>query len=448
MLLKRKEILLVLFFTLIIATLTYVAALYGDFAIYYYLIIPLIIFLVRLRKQFIIILYLIILPTSGIIPSTENILGAIGLDEIINIIAIFTFFSYYFKKIKLNINQKNVKSFLILLIILAILENIKNAYFNIYGGSFFLVFKRFLFITVKFLPLFFIIQFIYNSKIRQYVILGIYISGLIIVVSQIFNEHLLSLNFSTIDDSEFSGFANSSIDKINRFSGFYNGDPNSSGTYLLMLIAFILTQIKKFSQHRKYLYALVLLYISGILITASRTVITSFVFVLLMFTYYNKSRKISFQLYLLFAILCVFGFDFLSNQLSRFHNANLQADTSIKDNRIMKWAAYIKFMIDSPIYFITGSQEEINVRSAHNVYVQMLYNIGIIPLLFFLKKITSSFKLLLKQNKESIYFIVPFFFITIFVGELSEVPIFLILFILITSETKKQNINSNIKIHT
>lgn len=410
--------------------------------------IPLIIFLVSLKKEFIIVLYLIILPTSGIIPTEDNILEAIGLDEIINIITITIFVSYYFRKINLNIYQKNAKSFLILLISIIVLKNINNAFFNIYGGNFFLAFKRFIFIFIKFLPLFFIIQHIRNSKIRQYVILGLYISGFIIVATQLFNEHLQSLNFITIDDSEFAGLANSSIEKVNRFSGFYNGDPNSTGTFLLMLIGFILTQIKKFSQHRKFLFALVLLYIFGILITASRTVVTSFVLVLLIFFYYNKSSKISVQIYLLLTIACLFGIDFITNQLSRFHNAALQTDTSVADNRMMKWVAYINFMIDSPSYLITGSQEEIKIRSAHNVYVQMLYNVGIIPLLFFLKKITSSFKLLLKQNKESIYFIVPFFFITIFVGELTEVPIFLILFILITSETKKQNINSNIKIHT
>lgn len=438
MFLKRKEILRVLFFTLIIATLTYFFALSGNFSIYYLIMIPLIIFLVSLKKEFIIVLYLIILPTAGIIPTEENILEAIGLDEVISIISITIFVSYNFRKINLNIYQKNVKSLLILMITISLLYNFKNAYYNIYDGNLFIAFKRLIFITIKYLPVIFIIHYIRSFKIRQYVILGLFISGFIIVATQLFNEHLQALNFLTVDDSEFAGLANSSIEKVNRFSGFYNGDPNSTGTFLLMLIGFILTQIKKFSQHRKFLFAIVLLYIFGILMTASRTVVISFVLVLLIFFYYNKSSKISFQIYLLLATACLLGIDFITNQLSRFHNAALQADTSVDDNRMMKWVSYIKFMIDSPIYLITGSQEEIKIRSAHNVYVQMLYNIGIIPVVLFLQKITSSFKLLLKHNKESIYFIIPFFLITMFVGELTEVPIFLILFILITTEPKRK----------
>ena len=74
----------------------------------------------------------------------------------------------------------------------------------------------------------------------------------------------------------------------------------------------------------------------------------------------------------------------------------------------MKWVSYMKFMFDSPLYLITGSQEEIAIRSAHNVYVQMLFNVGLIPVVFFSKKIISLFKLSLKHNKESIYFIIPF----------------------------------------
>ena len=133
MLLKRKEIFKILFFTLLIVTLTYFSALSGNFSIYYFIMIPLIIFLVSLKKEFIIVLYLIILPTSGIIPTEDNILEAIGLDEIINIITITIFVSYYFRKINLNIYQKNAKSFLILLISIIVLKNINNAFFNIYG---------------------------------------------------------------------------------------------------------------------------------------------------------------------------------------------------------------------------------------------------------------------------------------------------------------------------
>ena len=439
MFLKRKEILTVLFITLLLMALTYVFALLENFSLYYYIITPLIIFLISFKKEYIIILYLILLPTAGIIPSQENILEAFGLDEIINLIAIAYFVSFKRVKIKLNNKQKNVKSLLILVIIIILLYNFKNAYFNIYDGSFFLAFKRFIFITINYLPLFLIIQHISNFKIRQYVILGLYISSGIIVFSQLFNEYLLALNFVTFNDSEIAGLA-ANIDKVSRFSGFYNGDPNSSGIFLLMIIGFIFTQIEKFSQQRKILYALVLFFCMGILLTASRTVFVSFAVILLFFIYNNRASKFSIQLYFLFFLGIIFSLDFILNQLSRFHDAHLQTSTEVDGNRIMKWVYYIKFMMASPSYFITGSQEVINIRSAHNVYVQMLFNVGIFPLILFIVKLIKSFTLLIKHNKRAIYFILPFFCITMFVGELKEVPIYILLFILIISEPKSKKI--------
>jgi hypothetical protein len=444
MLLKRKEILSILFFTSIICLITYVFALTGNLNYYYYIILPVILYLFSINKEFVIVLYLLLLPTAGIIPSEENILEAFGLDEFINIITIGYFINSKFFSNKINKIQQSAKSLVIFMILIVFFVNLKNAFFGIYDGEYFLAFKRVIFIIIKYLPLFFIIKYINKFKIRQYVILGIYISGVLIVLSQFFNEHLLLINFVTFDDSEFAGLA-ARVEKINRFSGFYNGDPNSAGIFLLMVIGYLFIQIEK--QKKKVLLLLVLLFSGGILLTASRTVIVSFVVIALIFSYYNKSSKISFQIYLLFAIAGLFAFDFIANQLSRFHNAHLQTSTKVDGNRIMKWVYYLNFMLESPEYFITGAQEEINNRSAHNVYVQMLFNVGIFPVIIFITKLIKSFTLIIKHNKKSIYFVIPFFSITMYVGELKEVPIYILLFMLVMSESTKQNISSNKQIN-
>jgi hypothetical protein len=438
MLLKRKEIFTVIFFMLLLSVLTYVFCLNGQFTAYYIVILPVILFLVSLNKEFIIVLYLVLLPTAGIISSEENILEAFGLDEFINIIAIGYFLSSKQAKNKLNLVQNNARGFVILMIIIVCLTNFKNAFFDIYGGEFFLVLKRGLFLTIKYLPLLYIIRRIKHFRIKQHAILGMYIGAVIIVISQIFNESLFALNLVTFDDSEFAGLA-ANIEKVNRFSGFYNGDPNSAGIFLLMIIGFIFIEIEKFKNLRKYLYPLVLFLCYGILMTASRTVIVAFALVTLIFAYNNRVNKLSIQIYFLYFLGVIFAFDFVANQLSRFHNAHLQTSADVDGNRIMKWVYYINFMIESPIYLITGSQEEINNRAAHNVYIQMLYNVGLLPVIIFIAKTKNSIKLLYSKNKKAIYFIIPFISITMYVGELKEVPIYILLFTLTLFDNYEKN---------
>ena len=84
-------------------------------------------------------------------------------------------------------------------------------------------------------------------------------------------------------------------------------------------------------------------------------------------------------------------------------------------------------MFENPEYFITGAQEEINIRAAHNVYIQLLYNLGILPVIIFTFTLFKSFIMLAKTYFYSLYYIIPFLFITLYVGELYELP-FLLLF--------------------
>ena len=187
-------------------------------------------------------------------------------------------------------------------------------------------------------------------------------SGVIFVTSQIFNEHLSNINLITIDDSEFGYFPS---DVISRFAGFYNGDANSLGAYLIMLIGLIFI-LSENIQKRTTLYILISFFILGVFITASRTAIISLFIIFLLFWFNNKSNKVPFQLALILLIPAYFGYDFILNQLSRFETAGLQFSTSIEDNRVVKWISYLQFMIESPEYVITGAQQEINIRSARN----------------------------------------------------------------------------------
>ena len=318
------------------------------------------------------------------------------------------------------------------MILISFFLNLKNAYFEIYDGEFFLVFKRIIFILLKYLPVFFIIRYLNDIRLRQYIKLGLLISGIILVISQIFNEHLSSLDLITVDDSEFGYFP---TDVVNRFSGFYNGDPNSLGAYLTMLIGLLFIMIGNYKK-RIHLYFLITFFILGVFITASRTAIISLFVIFLLFIYHNNSKKFSFQLILIILIPAYFGLDFITNQLSRFETASIQLSTSVEGNRIVKWIYYLNFMFENPEYFITGAQKEINIRAAHNVYIQMLYNLGILPVIIFTFTLFKSFIMLVKTYVYSLYYIIPFLFITLYVGELYELPFFIIISSLIIGDLK------------
>ena len=96
----------------------------------------------------------------------------------------------------------------------------------------------------------------------------------------------------------------------------------------------------------------------------------------------------------------------------------------------MKWAHYLSFMTQDYKYLITGAQREINNRAAHNVFIQILYNVGIFPLTYFMWKLFYSFKLAVKKNKHAWYFILPLFNIMMFVSELKELSLYVLLFVL------------------
>ena len=441
MLLHKKDIFNSTICVFLLFLIIYYFALIGNLSLFNFIALPLLCLLMIYKSELIIAFYIIILPTAGVVSTEDNIFEIFGIDEFINLLIIGYFIFKNLPKYKQNVDQKFAISLLFIMIFIGLFTNFKNAYFDIYDIDSITAFKRIFFMLLKFFPLLLIIKHIRNYTIRKNVYIGLYLSGVVIVVSQIFNTHLKSIGLITFDDSEFVGLAQN-ISQVNRVTGFYNGDPNSVGAYLLMLIGFILFKIENKHQ-TKLLYPLVLFFLFGILMTASRTIFVAFGMILLLFLYNNKSKKYSVQILFYLIVVLLFMSDFIFNQFSRFHNAHYQVDTNLEGNRIMKWVYYISFLLDSPLYFLTGSQSEIDNRAAHNVYIQTLFNVGLFPLILLISRFYRSIKLLIKINIRSLYFLIPFICITMFVGELKEFPLYTILIVLFSLENIK--INKNLK---
>tara|TARA_Y100001935_G_C17306068_1_gene512387 strand:+ start:463 stop:1779 length:1317 start_codon:yes stop_codon:yes gene_type:complete len=409
----------------------YFSATYSILHLSYGLILPFILFSILIQREILIVFYLILLPTAGVIPTEYNLIDAIGLDEIINVFCLLYFYFFYRnnKKSKETIIQNIAISIVNIILVVIIITNLKNSLFGMYGSDFFLVFKRTIFLIIRFLPLYFIIKNINHYKIYRFTKIGIYLSLIILVVSQYLTPILLNIGLYVLDHSEFVGLADN-IEGVNRFSGFYNGDSNSIGAYLNMIIGYIFIQLEYKKISKKLAYTFIGIGFFGILLTASRAAFVSFAFILFLFLIFSKSSKNIFKVIFLFLTMTLVFSDFLLNQLSRFHNAHYQIDTNIDGNRIMKWAHYLSFMWQNPIYYITGAQSEINNRAAHNVFIQMMYNVGVFPMLLFIKRIFFSFRVAVKKNKRAWYFIIPLFNIMMFVSELKELNLYVLLFIL------------------
>ena len=411
---KPKEIIIPVFAASILFAIILAFASLGILKSSYLILVPFLITAALLKNDIIIIFYLLILPTAGIIPSSFNLLEAFGLDEFVNILMLVYLVSK--KSIKSDSDQFIRIGIGLIIIMIAVINatNMKNAIFGMYDGSWDIFFKRIPFTLLKHLPLILLLARSKELRIRKSMIIGVFISAILIVISQYFTVELTSLNLVTFDESEFAGLA-ANIDHVNRFSGFYDGDPNSAGIYLLMIIGYIFTIIERKGEGRIVYYSLLLFLLIGVLLSASRTVIVAFVLTALLFLFYNRNQKSSFKV---LGFLLVLGFvmqDFVLNQLSRFHNAHYQVSTEVDGNRIVKWYLYIVYMLESPLYFFTGAQKEIPIRSAHNVYIQVFYNVGLVPVIALVMKLRSFISKAVRKNRKIYYVILPFLCITIYV---------------------------------
>ena len=439
---SSKEILSSVFAASLLIVIILTFASFGILKLSYLVIVPFIFFSAIFKNDLIIIYYLIILPTAGIIPSSLNFLEAFGLDEFVNLMMLT--YLVLKKRVSSASDRRNYQGIGLIIIMIAIinLTNLKNAIFEMYEGSWDIFFKRIPFTLLKHIPLILLLTRLKELRIRQSMVIGVFLSAILIVISQYFTVELTSLNLVTFDESEFEGLA-ANIDHVNRFSGFYDGDPNSAGIYLLMVIGYIFTILEKKGKGRIAYYLLFIFLLIGVLLSASRTVIVAFGLIALLYLFNNRNQRSSFKI---LAFLLVLGFlkqDFVLNQLSRFHNAHYQVSTEVEGNRIVKWYLYMVYMLESPLYIFTGAQKEILIRSAHNVYIQAFYNVGIVPVIAFVSKLRSFISVSVRKNKKAYYIILPFLCITMYVGELKELPLFVILLLLVYTENEYETLQLN-----
>lgn len=209
----------------------------------------------------------------------------------------------------------------------------------------------------------------------------ILIFGVVITLSMLFEDVFRSLGFTV--DKYGSGIVRSEMyDETNRYAGITGLNVNDLGALLSSFIG-ILFYMYKNKLVKVYPFLFYLVFISiGIMLTGSRT---AFIIVnLLIFLFFiDYLKRVSFNS--IFLIAAFFAAVFLI-----YENFGVATMTRLEQHaadteyfglglRMQYWAMYINDIQNNPIYLLIGNLAPSTYkRSAHNFYIQIVFQTGLI----------------------------------------------------------------------
>jgi hypothetical protein len=358
-------------------------------------------------RKLLIALYIILLPTDGIFPQEYNILGLLNINVVINFITTLSLLPELFKRYNTTSFQKISIYLLYVFFWYLVYLNIKNTYFDLTNIN--QAFNRVIYYIVEYLPLILIIRLIKNPVIAEIVRFSIYFSAIFLTITALLSIYLDSIGFKIGSEIGLE------ISSLNRYGGLFGkGDENSFGIFSAMIVGFLFSifEIRKISFYE----IIVLLFaIVGVISSGSRAAIIALLFIFFYYSIRNLSSAKTYRMFFVVGIICLLFSPKIANVLVRFETFSTQLETHHSSNRIGKWILYFFHMIDNPSIFLYGNEKIFSLtsyektRAAHNFYVQMIYNTGLIPFIFLM---IGHFKFLLIKNKfplKPIYYVFPFF---------------------------------------
>lgn len=380
-------------------------------------------------KKNLIIFYIAFLPLNGLLEREHLLLGFLDSSTLVNLL-MFAFsiatFQKYTKGIKLFTFQRIGIQLILFLIIYISYVSFKDAFFGINDISYSYAIIRSINIIIKLYPLILLINVFPKLNITKYVMNGFIIGGILLGILSLFSAFFLQHNFHT---GVVSG------ERIQGFIG--NGNTNTLGAFFGTVIGYYFAKYEK--EHKMDISELFLIGLSFIIIplTGSRASLISLLIVLLIFFIKNgiKKKGIILMIFILPAALLVMPL--FENTLSRMEILEEQQITtqSGTSNRVGKWLFYIDDMNSNPLTYLIGSNHELlmikgtKYVSAHNLYIQIVYNAGLIFLIFFLSRFYQCFYNRQKGEIDITYIIAPallysitgsglgvFWYILIFIG--------------------------------
>jgi hypothetical protein len=402
------------------------------------------------NSKLIIYFFLILLPANDIFPNEVFLFSFLGLKQIMTASII----AFYIKNrhrinnglkyiLRIQVNKKVYDFLNAILVILTIYFSytyFKNAFFGLHEFDFKSASLKSLNMSLYLIACILAfkagISMLRTSEANQI----LYISLMFMIIFSFLTPFLQPLGFRFFEREGIDQLAGG----IERYFGVIaDGDSNTLSIYIVMAMSMCLL----FFGYYKKIVFLYLLFPLSILfsIAGSRTGFTALVCVfVLFFLFVNNKYSTTSKLYvgLFLPLIAIVSFPYLEILLSRFLDIGEQFDLETDSNRIGKWILYINFFFDNKITFFSGAQKELLISwdgkyyAAHNVFITMIYNSGVILVILFLFQFIKVIVYLI--NKKEFEYLLVIFPAFILINTVSDLGIIysLLLFIFILMKNK------------
>lgn len=287
--------------------------------------------------------------------------------ELVGLLSIVLVFIFSFYALLIHFNRKKISKYLFLLLLLGILYLIINSF------GFFLQ-SNFIIVTIQFIILytFFIFTILTKWDSTKLYFLS-KLAGLLILI-----------NFVLLVGSGFPI----------HYSGLFN-NPNSLGMFVFLLYFFYLVNVKR-SNKLFYLIPTLIVLIT-VYYSSSRSIILALVIVWLTYIFWGfiMKNKFRFLFYILVVIIAIMSFIFIYPKIETWKNFSKlntimweYTGKNLLSGRETIWKEILD-AITEKIWFGHGAGTVPSTiqgiqLSAHNLYLQIVYQIGLVGLGLFL----------------------------------------------------------------
>lgn len=396
-----------------------------------------ILFLLR-KNDVILFLFALYLPLNGIFYKSTYLFGVINFDIITSLIALFVLIQLP------GMVAPDKKQSILISIISLMWIYITYTYFRLaYTGASSLKLidsvHKAVYYSLHYFPLLLIVRKWYNPMVRKNILLGIQTSIVFLTTTLLISPILSSLGLKLGMVNDFFG----EISKYRHFGFFGLGDANSLGVLFTIYIGYLFIKNERNKKEKLFNFEYICSII-GILFTASRAAIIALAIIHIIYFFRNRNEK-TIRLVLVMSLVFIAILPISRYSFSRFSNINTQFDLNTTSNRIGKWIVYYDYMMERPKSLLFGANEAIIIgkeaRAAHNAYIQMVFNAGVIPVVFLFLFFWLYYRHS-KKNKDvgvkstNYYLVIPFVLNTVSVSEWGTFYYFII-FLLSNRDEKK-----------
>ena len=366
------------------------------------------------NKSYLYIFYIIVCISNGIVPRESYILVFGGIHQSIVLITLI----YIMKDKPSSLfsscpNQlyKNVKWILLFLLVEQFMTTIKNYYYDLFDTSFLDI----IIVSVNQFLMYFVCMVIFKQQINN----RTFFTNLLICIPTYYSLTTVFIHFAPTT----SLYTSIIEEEVSRYSGLLgNSDANTLSVVLVMFVSCILFT----DQINKYIRAIVIaLSIVTVGLTGSRTGLMALMFFIMWYVYNQKDVKASLRVSLIVFLLSLIMLPFLMSTIERFFS--IQDEQGYKEddtsNRVGKWMFYIDYFVENPMSILRGGEHKLKVgwsdsfRVAHNFYIQLIYNAGVLSLVYFIILMYNNIKSMILFKKYGLIITIQLFTILMFVSD-------------------------------